>query len=237
MPSSRSRLRKRSRRSTVAMRSNIEWWLTHMIPMTTNDRRYAAYDGHWSMSASQRPPGPAWGMLISRTSSVIAIAMTPSLNASRRWVVELGSRRATSAAPCRGDRDRSVVVAGVDDLDAHPRPEPSRGGAHRTLSHRAEVADLELGGRQRSLEREDCLLRARGDRATLHGVGPVEQLLMPRHLDDAGGDDTAPEHRRDGRGRCDDLTLRHRAFPAHERHRRVLGPRRRDERGERDCSR
>ena len=47
---------------------------------------YPRYDGHWSAMPFQRSSKSLSGTLISRTRSVIAMAKTPSLNASIRPV-------------------------------------------------------------------------------------------------------------------------------------------------------
>src|SRR5690348_12700196 len=55
-----------------------------MIPITRNVSTYAAYDGHWCASPYPRPCSDVSGTWMSSTSSVIAIAITASLNASTR---------------------------------------------------------------------------------------------------------------------------------------------------------
>src|ERR1051326_5316910 len=61
-----------------------------MIPMVRKLITYEANDGHCASSARSRPPAvldaAGEGTLTSRMSSVMAIANTPSLNASSRVV-------------------------------------------------------------------------------------------------------------------------------------------------------
>src|SRR5512144_3389653 len=60
-----------------------------MIPRVAKLMTYPTYDGHRRRSErTSLCSSPACGTLISRTSSVIAIAKTPSLNVSRRSVSE-----------------------------------------------------------------------------------------------------------------------------------------------------
>src|SRR5262249_15939647 len=62
------------------------WWPAHATRIDPKLRMYAASDGHTVLRAGQSAPGRAEsstsGTRISRTSSVQAIAKTPSLNAS-----------------------------------------------------------------------------------------------------------------------------------------------------------
>ena len=192
-PCNSRRFRNSSRRSTLAIRSNIEWWLTHMMPITTNESTNATYDGQWSTSASRRLPCFAWGTVISRTSSVIAIAITPSLNASSRRVVELGACAdggpPGDQAPPRpgpgflGHRVSLPVPRRPRTAGRRPRrrrrrhapTDPSDLRSHASVpAHRSEEAHLELGRHDPLAEREDGLLGARSHGAALHSVGPVE---------------------------------------------------------------
>src|SRR6266571_219856 len=65
------------------------WWFAHMIPMIAKLNANAPYDDQWAPSARHRPidaTTSAGGTLISSTSSVMAMAYTPSQNAARRPV-------------------------------------------------------------------------------------------------------------------------------------------------------
>ena len=64
----------------------MPWWLTQMIPMMTKLIAYAAYDGHWWARSCPRRPGRDSGTAMFNTRSVMAMAKTPSLNASTRVV-------------------------------------------------------------------------------------------------------------------------------------------------------
>src|SRR6266536_1374678 len=83
-----SRLRNRATRSTRPISSNTPWWLTQMMPMIRKLVTYAAYAGHCSASALASDPSSVCraGTRRSRTSRVIAMARTPSLNVSVRLV-------------------------------------------------------------------------------------------------------------------------------------------------------
>ena len=67
------------------MSANIWWWLTHITPIPRKLITYAANDGHCARSPVLRS-SPAAGMWISRTSSVMAMAKTPSAKVSSRAV-------------------------------------------------------------------------------------------------------------------------------------------------------
>ena len=82
--SSSTRLRNNRGRSTVVMRSKMSWWLTQMMPMMTKLTTYAAYEGHWFARSRASSPASESGTRTSMMSSVMAIAKTPSLNASSR---------------------------------------------------------------------------------------------------------------------------------------------------------
>ncbi len=132
MPSRSARLANSSPRSTRAIFSNIEWWLTHMMPITTNEITNATYDGHWWSSASSRLPFFTCGTRICSTRSVIAIAITPSLNASSRWVVALGVW-VVAMASLSGSRQEVWSVEG-DDTVADGLVEA---GTRKTVRHHA----------------------------------------------------------------------------------------------------
>src|SRR5436305_7650717 len=109
-----------------------------MIPIVKNETANAANDGHRRPRSCHREWPPALGTLISRTSSVIAMAKTPSLNASTRLLVTRRSLtgRADSGLACAVDgrfgRPRTRDRFGV----ARPRRRafayrPQRGGVGR----------------------------------------------------------------------------------------------------------
>src|SRR5207249_3932193 len=65
------------------------WWLAHMIPMTAKLNANAPYDDQRAPRARHRPidaTTSGGGTRISSTSSVMAMAYTPSQNAARRPV-------------------------------------------------------------------------------------------------------------------------------------------------------
>ena len=77
-------LMKRNVRSTRPICVNTVWWLTQTMPSVRNEIAYAAYDGHSAISWCATEPSPL--KVMSRISSVAAIAKTPSLKVSRRAV-------------------------------------------------------------------------------------------------------------------------------------------------------
>jgi hypothetical protein len=81
-----SRLSRSSTGSTNRSRVNRRWWAIHTLPTVMKLVTYARYAGHSSSSARKRWLKSSGSSRISSTSSVIAIANTPSLNASTRPV-------------------------------------------------------------------------------------------------------------------------------------------------------
>ena len=69
---------------------NIWWWLIHMMPMVRKLITYATRAGHCARSASHSAVLGA-GRLMPSTSSVMAMAKTPSAKVSRRPVVTLAA--------------------------------------------------------------------------------------------------------------------------------------------------
>src|SRR6267378_7916313 len=102
-----------------------------MMPMVAKLVTYAAYEGHCSSNRRPRPPVPS-GSLSSSTSSVTAIANTPSLNASRR-AVSFSSRSLRVGAFIGGACSSIVFSAGrrrgglllQPPLDLLPHPLPA----------------------------------------------------------------------------------------------------------------
>src|SRR5947209_20004324 len=74
---------------------NNSWWLTQMMPIVAKLTTYAAYEGHCVSNAAPRS-WPASGTCNSSTSSVAAIASTPSLKASSRADVTPSAEAVTS---------------------------------------------------------------------------------------------------------------------------------------------
>src|SRR4030095_76614 len=89
-------------------------------------------EGHWSAIPLQRSSKALSGTEISSTSSVIAIANTPSLNASSRLVSKRSSMSLFSARP--GRFLQAVSLARLQDHDlALPPALPGRARLHVRL--------------------------------------------------------------------------------------------------------
>src|SRR5438093_1566489 len=81
------------------------WWFAHMMPMTAKLRANAPYDDQCAPNACHRPSRATisvGGTRSSSTSSVIAIANTPSQNALTRSV-PCPSELNSQILPHRGD--------------------------------------------------------------------------------------------------------------------------------------
>src|SRR4051794_10826058 len=107
---SRMRLSRISRASTYSSRTKMPWWVSQIPPIVRKLVANARYPGHSWTIAEPRCSKPSSGIASSSTSSVIAIAKTPSLNASVRLVAHwlptaTGSRRrAPSPASADGEQ-------------------------------------------------------------------------------------------------------------------------------------
>src|SRR5215470_4603401 len=101
---------------------NIAWWLAHMIRIVKKLITNEVYEGHWLRRARKReesvPPSGGCGTLSSSTSSVIAIAKTPSLKASVRPVSFscFSSAAGFTAALFRRGRRGGLVRGEIGDV-------------------------------------------------------------------------------------------------------------------------
>src|SRR5690348_5222565 len=116
--SSSKRFLNSSERSTRSTAAKTAWWFTQMIPIVMKLTAKPAYEGHRSSSPwASEWPSSAFGTLISSTSSVMAIANTPSLNASSRAL--LMAARSPRAADYLGSSGASGALQD-DDRDLAP---------------------------------------------------------------------------------------------------------------------
>src|SRR4051812_33046880 len=83
---SNSRLSTISRWLAEARRGKIAWWAIQTPPIVRKLVAYARYAGHWWAIPRHRWSNSDAGTCTSRINNVIAIANTPSLNASMRFV-------------------------------------------------------------------------------------------------------------------------------------------------------
>jgi hypothetical protein len=81
---------RKTRFSTISVPSKrssslkARWWTIQKRPISAKLSPKARYWRHWSPSASARSPSGTFGTSRVSTSSVMAIAMTPSLKATTR---------------------------------------------------------------------------------------------------------------------------------------------------------
>src|SRR5436190_12282429 len=147
-------------KSACAMRRKMPWWMNQAAPIVRKLVTYARYDGHSLRIAWARCADAPAGSEISRTSSVIAIAKTPSLSASIR---ELSKRPSTPFTPPirprsdGGGRSRGQGYFGTDRRrprltqvahDSHDRRR------HRRSQHQADGPE-QAPRRDRQHEHDD----------------------------------------------------------------------------------
>lgn len=126
-----SRLSDISAELTLLRRRNMAWWVSQTTPMIANAARYAMYAPHSCASSCRNRPRSV-GACNSRTSSVMAIAITPSLNASTRPVsgnsFDSGDAVVMVPSATAGFCRRCGRLPGLHALDV-----PSRGDRSATV--------------------------------------------------------------------------------------------------------
>src|SRR5262245_55437145 len=111
-----------------------------MIPIVTKLVTYAAYEGHSCNSARVRlSDAETAGTRTSRMSSVIAIAKTPSLNASSLEVLK--RRRPRFRRSRGGDRNRRLLESDAQHV-AHVVDEMERHLLTHRLGHVVEIGPV-----------------------------------------------------------------------------------------------
>ena len=126
---SRSRLSRRRFGSARSRCSVIALWAIQIAPIVEKLTANARYDGHWARIAASRSSLAFGGRPISRTRSVIAMAKTPSLNASIRAVpIVVGQSRTAVSPRVAGRAGSSAVMSGPRPPASPP---PSRASARR----------------------------------------------------------------------------------------------------------
>ena len=111
----------------------IALWAIQIAPIVEKLTANARYDGHWARIAASRSSLAFGGRPISRTRRVIAMAKTPSLNASiravRTWCARpdgTSRRRVAGRAGSSGDHVRLRPPASLRPSPATARRRPTR---------------------------------------------------------------------------------------------------------------